>query len=459
LTWTFTLRTGLKFSDGTQITANDVAYSLNRALLPATKSTTAPIYLGLIQDSDKLLEGGIPTLIGDSIQVVSATTLKIKLKARAPYFLSMLTKACADVVEQKLIQQYGSISTNYLMQGGGDGPFVVKQYEQGLKITFVPNANYYGRKPQLRSVVFPFYTQNVAAYNAYAKGQVDIAGVPLAALPEIAKRSDYHKVPQLWIDYYTMNYKVAPFDNIHIRQAFALAIDKTAIASNVWKNTVIPTNHIVPQGMPGYNAQLTGPDGTASLKGNPTQALALLKQGLQEEKLTSLPAIRLTYAAGSNFTQEVQALTGMWQKVLGVTVTAVPVDSNTLLDDVSAATGNTQGLQMWGLSWVGEYPDPQDWLSRQFGNGSVFNNMNYGQNTSNDVALQIATQKQLTSADGNFKSSTRLQAYQLVNDVAWLPIAQVASVFLRQPYVTGIIDNGSGLIPPDDWANIYILQH
>lgn len=90
--------------------------------------------------------------------------------------------------------------------------------------------------------------------------------------------------------------------------------------------------------------------------------------------------------------------------------------------------------------------------------------MNYGQNTSNDVALQIATQKQLASADGNFQSGARLQAYQqaeqqLVNDVAWLPIAQVASVFLRQPYVTGIVDNGSGLIPPDDWANIYILQH
>src|SRR5260370_29927848 len=119
----------------------------------------------------------------------------------------------------------------------------------------------------------------------------------------------------------------------------------------------------------------------------------------------------------------------MWQPVLGVTVTADPVDSNTLLDEVSAATGNSQGLQMWGLSWIAEYPDPQDWLSRQFSEGSVFNNMNYGQNTSTDASHQLLTQQQMVTADTTSKSDARLQAYQkaeqqFVNDVAWLPIEQ-----------------------------------
>ena len=468
LTWTFNLRSGLKFSDGSPLTANDVVYSLDRALQPTTKSSTAPIYLGIIRNSDKLLGGGVTTLIGDSLQVVNATTLKITLKEKAPYFLNMLTKACAYVVEQKMVQQDGSSFTNNLSQGGSDGPFVVQTYDHQSKITFVPNPNYFGPKPQLHQVIFPFYSQETEAYNAYAKGQVDTAGVPLAALPGIASRQDYHKIPQLWINYYTMNYKVAPFDNVHIRQAFALAIDKTAIATNVWKNTVVPTNHIIPEGMPGYNATLKGPDGTTSLKGNPKQAQALLQQGLQEEKWSSaaqIPPIKLTYAGGlSSFDQEVKSMIAMWKSVLGISVTANPVDANTLLDQVSAATGNSQGLQMWGLSWVGEYPDPQDWLTHQFGNGSVFNNMNYGQNASSDVSLQLTTQQQLATADSNFQSSARLQAYQqaeqqLVNDVAWLPMEQVANVFLRQPYVTGIVDNSIGIIPPNDWAKIYILQH
>ncbi len=77
-----------------------------------------------------------------------------------------------------------------------------------------------------------------------------------------------------------MNYLARPFDNIHIRQAFALAIDKTAIANTVWKGTVLPTNHIVPQGMPGYNPNLSGPDGTQKLNGDPAKALDLLNQGI-----------------------------------------------------------------------------------------------------------------------------------------------------------------------------------
>ncbi len=468
LTWTFHLRPHLVFSDGTALTASDVAYSINRALLPATKSTVAPIYLGIIQDANKLLAGTISTLIGDSLIVVDQNTLKIVTQVKAPYFLAMLANACSYVVEQKLIKEYGNNFTDYLNLGGGDGPFIVQQYVHGQKINFIPNPHYYGPKPQLHEVEFPFYTQEAAAYNDYAAGKVDTAGVPLNALPAIAKRPDYHQVPQLWINYYTMNYKVPPFDNLSIRQAFALAIDKTAIAQNVWKNTVIPTNHIIPQGMPGYDPNLTGPDGKTSVTGDPTQAQALLQQGLKQENWSSvsqMPPITLTYASGSNsFNQEVQSLVSMWQHVLGVTVTANPVDPNTLLDEVSAATGNSQGLQMWGLSWVAEYPDSQDWLTRQFGNGSVFNNMNYGQNTSTDVARQQLIQQQLASADTNFTASARQQAYQqaeqqLVNDVAWLPMEQVTSVFLRKPYVAGIVDNSVGIIPPNDWANISILQH
>lgn len=468
LTWTFHLRPHLTFSDGTPLTASDVVYSIDRALQPATKSTVAPIYLKVINDANKLLGGSVTTLIGDSLQVVNPTTVQITTATKAPYFLDMLAHASSYVVEKKLISKYGRTFTDHLNNGGGDGPFLVKQYNHGQSLSLVPNPRYYGPKPQLNSIVFPFYTQQEAAYNDYAAGKVDTTGVPLAALPAVASRPDYHQVPQLWINYYTMNYKVAPFDNISIRQAFALAIDKTALAKNVWKNTVTPTNHIIPQGMPGYNAHLTGPDGTQNLAGNPTEAKALLKQGLQQEHwsdVSQMPPITLAYATGvSSVDKEVQGMIVMWQRVLGVTVTADPVDPNTLLDEVSAATGNAQGVQMWGLSWIAEYPDPQDWLSRQFANGSVFNNMNYGQNTSSDVARQLNTQSQLATADTMDQGNTRLQAYQraeqqLVNDVAWLPIEQVSNVFLRKPYVAGMVDNGLGLIPPNDWANIYILQH
>jgi peptide/nickel transport system substrate-binding protein/oligopeptide transport system substrate-binding protein len=191
-------------------------------------------------------------------------------------------------------------------------------------------------------------------------------------------------------------------------------------------------------------------------------------KGLRAEGWTSvaqMPPITLTYASGiSNFDQEVSAMISMWRKVLGVTVTAHPVDYNTLLADVTAATNNPQGLQMWGLAWVGEYPDPQDWLTRQFDAGVPNNNMNYGQNYSNDAARQQSTQRLLETADANFQSQPRIQAYQnaeqqLVNDVAWLPMEQVTQVYLLKPYVIGMSANPQGQIPPDDWARIFIAQH
>ncbi len=467
LTYTFHLRHNLKFSDGTPLSATDVAYSIDRALQPATKSTVAPIYLSLIKDSDKMLGGFIPTLINDSLITPDANTLVISIKKRAPYFLAMVTYPCSFVVEKRLIDTYKTAFTDHLTEGGSTGPFKVSQYTHGKEIDFVPNSNYYGPQPQLHKVVFPFYQQSDNAYHDYLTGKVDTVGIPVSTFANDKKRNDFHQIPQLWINYYTMNYLVKPFDNIHIRQAFALAIDKAAIATDVWKGTVLPTNHIVPQGMPGFNPNLTSPDGTQSLKGNLAQARALLQMGLKEENLAALPPIKLTYATSANvayFDQEVTAMIKMWHDVLGVTVTPVAIDYNSLLTQVTLATGNAAGLQFWGLTWVAEYPDPQDWLTRQFDSGVPNNNMNYGQNTSSNVAKQQMQQQQLEKADSNSSEDVRIQTYQqaeqqLVNDVAWMPMEQVTSNFLRKTTVIGIVDNAQGIIPPNDWANVYIGQY
>src|SRR3989440_10791775 len=469
LTYTFHLRHNLKFSDGTLLTSADVAYSINRALVPATKSSVAPIYLSLVRDSDKLLAGFIPTftLIGDSLLTPDNNTLIIQIKKKAPYFLDMLTYPCSYVVEKRLIDTYKTSFTAHLTEGGSSGPFKVSHYTPGQEIDFVPNTNYYGPQPQLKKVAFPFYQQADNAYRAYQAGQADLTGVPVSTFASDKKRKDFYQVPQLWINYYTMNYLVKPFDNIHIRQAFALAINKTLIVHTVWKDSLIATNHIVPQGMPGYYPDLAGPDGTQSTSGNPAKAQALFKQGLQEEKIATLPPIKLTYATSTSFAyfdQEVTAMVKMWHDVLGVTVTPDPIDYNALLTQVTLATGNASGLQFWGLTWMAEYPDSQDWLTRQFDRGVPNNNMNYGQNTSTNVARQQYLQQQLENADSNSHEDSRLKSYQqaeqqLVNDVAWMPMEQVTLTFLRQPTVIGIVDNAQGIIPPNDWANIYKGQY
>jgi oligopeptide transport system substrate-binding protein len=471
LTWTFHLKPNLKFSDGTPLTSADVAYSINRALLPATKSTTAPIYLALIKDSDKLNAGKIPTLIGDSIMTPDANTVVLIANKKASYFLDALSYSSSYIVEKSIVEKYGTNWTDHLNEGGGAGPFQVQTYTHGTNIVLVPNANYYGPKPQLSKLIYPFYKDTATNYSAYQSGQVDYAqGIPTTDVPtaKALPNNQYSLVPQLWINYYTMNYLAKPFDNIHIRQAFFLAINKDLIAHNVWKDTVIASNHIVPKGMPGYNPNLTAPDGVTGTSGDAAKAKALFQQGMQEEGYSSvaqIPAIKLTYPSGSPDTNnEVAALQQMWQTTLGVSVKANPEDFNKLLSDITAATNNANGLQFWGIAWIADYPDPQDWTTLQFDKGVPNNNMNYGQNSTSDAATQQQVQAQLEAADINPDQSARLQSYmtaeqQLINDVAWLPVEQVGVSQVLKAYVRGLVFNPQLLIPPDDWGNVFIATH
>jgi oligopeptide transport system substrate-binding protein len=465
LTWTFHLRPNLKFSDGTALTSADVAYSIDRALQPAEKSGVGPIYLALIKDSDKLVAGKIKTIIGDSVMTPDPSTVVLVANKKASYFLDALTYSCSYVVEKSLIDKYGNIKfTDHLTEGGGDGPFKVASYTHGQNIIFVPNPNYYGPIPQLAKVVYPFYKDVDTTYKAYQVNQVDAATIPAAQLAAARKlTNEYHQVPQLWISYYAMNYLVKPFDNIKIRQAFYLAINKDLIVQTVWKNSLIATNHIVPKGMPGYTPNLTGPGGVASTAGDPTKAKALFTAGLQEEGMTlaTLPPIRLTYSSGNkDEDNEVAAMQQMWQNTLGVSVKADPIDFNHLLSEITAATNNPKGLQFWGIGWIADYPDPQDWTTLQFDKGVPNNNMNYGQNNTSDAAQQQAVQQQLEAADINPDQNARLQSYmqaeqQLINDVAWLPMEQVTNNFLRKPCLVGVIDNPQLLTPPNDWGAVY----
>src|SRR5713101_561767 len=217
LTWTFNLRHNLKFSDGTPLTSADVVYSINRALLPATKSVVGPTYLALIKDSDKLNAGKIQTIIGDSLLTPDANTVVIIDNKKASYFLDALVYSTSYVVEKSVIDQYGANWTDHLSDNGGqggDGPFKVQSWTHGTNITFVPNSDYYGAQPQLQKLIYPFYKYAGTNFKAYQAGQTDYAqGVPTAdlATARALPNNQYSLVPQLWINYYTMNYLVKPF--------------------------------------------------------------------------------------------------------------------------------------------------------------------------------------------------------------------------------------------------------
>ncbi len=482
LTYTFHLKPNLKFSDGTTLNANDIAYSIDRALSPALYSATygPGLYLGLIKDAANRGSGKMATLIGDSLKVVDDNTLQIIVAQKSAYFLQSLTYPTSWVVEKSLIAKWGTKWTDHLADNGGQGgsgPFVIQNYNHSTGITFVPNPNYFGKAPLLKKVEFLFYLQLDSMYKAYQAGQLDNSAVPTSDVPVAEKNTaEFKKAPQLSIFYLGLNFLYKPFDNIQIRQAFSLAINRDLMAKNILKDTVTATCHIVPFGMPGYDANLQCPGGGPT-KGDPNKAKQLFQQGLQAEGLTpaTFPSITLVYPTGSQQTaDQVTTMIQAWQTVLGVTIKSQAVDFNTLTTEVNQTTCQTpstpakcqnKGLAMWYIAWIADYPDPQDWTTLQFGQGSANNNVNYGQNFSSSVAQQQHIQQQLAQADGDLSSTaSRMTTYnkaeeQLVNDVAWLSLFQSDTVAVVKAYVQGIVLNAQGLTPPWDWASIYISTH
>ncbi|GER88742.1 oligopeptide-binding protein OppA [Dictyobacter vulcani] len=462
MTYTFKLRDGLKFSNGDPLTSKDVVYSINRAV---AKETNSPVsyYLSLLKDFDKVNSGKQATLVGDSLQTPDANTVVIKINKPAAYFLETLSYPTSYVVNQKIVDKYkGGKSpwTDHLQEGAGAGPFKVDNYNHSTGIKLVRNDNYYGPKPKLNTLQVVFYKDQDGMYKAYQAKQLDFAYVPTSSVGDVAGKPDYSATNVLTIRYLSLNYLAKPFDNIKIRQAFALAINKDTIVKTAINNAFVASNHIIPQGMPGYNDALTGPEGSTT-QGDPAKAKQLLADGLKEEGMTALPPLTLTYyPREQSYKDAMSEVVSMWQSNLSVKVNVNTVARPRLLD-LENATKNNASLTMWQAGWNADYPDPQDWLTTFFDRGSDYNQFNYGQNNSTAAAEQVKVQDELRKADVTQDQTARMKIYndaeqKIINDAGWIPLWQEKVHSLTSQKVHNLKLNSQQLIPPDDWSNIYM---
>ena len=437
-TYTFNIRPNLKWSDGTPIDANTFAYSINRSLSPCTGSGVT-YYMYSIKDAPAFstekcgsdgvsVAGTIKSLIGDSITVADPQTLKIHLSAPAPYFLDGLSYPTGDAQPQQLIQQYGTKNwTDHLTDNGGfsGNLYKVKVWDHKGNLDLVRNDSFWGTKPKLREVDFKIYKTGAAEYADYLDGKLDQGSAPSAQYKQSKARPDFHEVPWLSTFYYQPNWAKAPFDNLDVRQAFDLALNKDVLASQVNQGAVIATNHIVPQGMPGYDQSLVGPDGSASTSGNVSKATSLMDtyatancKGYTagSKQFGSCPPVTLVDANDPSVVTADQAAVQMWQTAFpGYPIKTSFIDFNTEISLIYSPNAP----QLCGIGWVADYPDPQDWLSLQFGTGAINNTGNVNVPAAN--ALMTQADQDL----GSDRMSLYNQAEQLlVTNVAWIVLDQ-----------------------------------
>lgn len=469
LTYTFKVKPGLKWSDGTPITSETYAYSINRAESPCTASPAA-YYLYTLKDAitfntaetctNGKISGKIQTLIGDSIATPDAQTLVLTLAQPATYFLEAFTYPISYAVPEQLITAHPTDWTQHLADNGGFGGNLYKLtlWNHAGKLTLDRNDAFWGDKPKLREIDITFYKDTTTGYNSYLSGKDDIGGAPTAQLAAAKTHKGFHQVGVQQIDYNAMNWKIAPFNDVRVRQAFEIALDKTSLANTVLHGAVQATNHIVPDGMPGYNPNLQGPDGTQNLSGNTQLANQLATAYATDTKcgtatdFSKCPAVTFTIPSGSVDGQnEAAAEQQMWAKAFpGWKISISSIDFDTLLTNLNAKT-----VQFWAIAWIEDYPDPQDWLTTNLACDSAYNSGN---------ACDQQADTLMKAADKNPDLKARLTQYQqaeqiLVTKVGWLPLDQATTWWEVRPWVVNFNVAAGGLTPLQTWQQIYIAKH
>lgn len=455
LTITFALRSGMHFSDGEPINAQTFAYSLNRALDPCVKAPLAR-YLYAIADALAFnqetcatpaqdgITGPITTLIGigQPLNPVDPLTLVITLAHPSITLLAALTTPIAAAVPQALAQQYGITgwSAHLMDHGGlGGGLFALTRTPQqgGLRLT--RNTAFWGAAPRLREIDYSLFTSTAAAYASYQAGKLDVGYPPTALVPAGAKSSTFQSAPTLDLVYLGINWKSAPFTNQQVRQAFALAIDKQFIASQTLRGLVIATNHIVPQGMPGYNAALVGPDSSQRLTADTAQAVKLAASFASSGcsgSFSLCPAITLEAPAEDAHASEIAAdIARMWQAVAPGYPLTVKIEPAALL----AQREQNGQAQLTIDDWMADYPDAQVALGR-------FAPTSPG--ASGSVNQSDALQLTMT-ADAEQDPAQRAKDYQaaeqlLVSAVAIVPLYQEQLFWQTPARVQNVIFDPQG---------------
>jgi hypothetical protein len=256
LTYTFKLRTGVKFSNGREVVASDVKYSIERAVDPKTQGPGAGFF-GAIKGFEDVTGGKATTLAG--IETPDASTVVFNLSRPDATFLHVLAINFASVVPKEAVEAAGG---DFGKKPVGSGPFVLKDWTIGQKLLFERNKDYFVKDvPHIDSFSVEVGQEPLVALLRLQKGEVDIAGdgIPPAKFLEIKNSADGAKMivdgEQLHTGYVTLNTKVKPFDNVKVRQAMNMAINKDRI-TRILNGRATPANQPLPPLMPGLRQVL-----------------------------------------------------------------------------------------------------------------------------------------------------------------------------------------------------------
>ena len=437
--YTFLLKSGLAFSDGTPVTAESYIYTWTRALSPNLNSSVALSLEQSIVGAAAVYNGNAQTVSG--LQAPDDHTLQVTLTSPAPYFLTSLTNPLFFPLNQRVIEQYGDQDwTQHVVAAGiGTGPFKVYAWQHNVNIELVPNPYYYGAKTQLQMVNIHFEADPQTV--SYSAGQYDFTWTMSPDDQFAQKNTQGFKKTSLWqTALLFFDTSSPPFDQAGVRQAFAEAIDKKALLHAAFNDTFLPATTLLANGIPGYQPDYTG------LGYDPNNAHALLNSAYSD--LSNMPQITFSYPVSLVPKAVALNLQQAWHNVLGVQVAL-----NSMEPDAYQQEVDNHQIQLGFNLWTADFPDPYDALADNLLSSSPDNAGQWHNSQFDTLVTQAEAQT------GSARLTLYNQAEQLaISDVGILPLYHPTFAAIIPSWLQGISLNGNGLYF-GDWSDVYIQAH
>lgn len=248
LTWTFLLREGLKWSDGTDLTAKDFVYSWQRVANAETASPYGYDLLNTVVGFDKASKGAVEML---GVSAPDARTFIVKLTTPCLYFDKIAASSALVPVQQAAIKRAGNSWACEPNSYVCNGPYCMESYIDGKQIVFAKNPNYWDIKNiTFNKIVWHLIKDSNIAYSAYKRGEIHlIKDVPVKQLSKLRKDKEFHVSPLMGTYYISFNTRKPPFNDARVREALSLAVDRKYLANTVMQGTYSPSKNFVGPGI------------------------------------------------------------------------------------------------------------------------------------------------------------------------------------------------------------------
>ena len=349
LTYTFHLRAAARWSNGEAVTAQDFVDSYRRLLTPATAATKASLFF-LVKNAEAFYRGTLADFAAVGFRARDALTLDVTLVQPSPQFLAYAASGPWIPVNPRTVARLGRDWTrpgNFV----GNGPFTLVEWRPHQRIVVRRCADYWdAAHVLLAGLQFLAFDNGDVEERAFRAGQIDVTmAVPVAKLAPYARAEPavLHRVPLHETRYLALNTRRAPLNDVRVRRALALALDRDALVNLVLQGGQTPALHLVPEHLGGFASR-------AALREDTTEARRLLAAAGFPGG-AGFPRLELTGWAN---TPVLEALQATWQKELGIELALTTRDAR-----VHVAAMEAGSYDLGFIAAIPDVADPADLLA------------------------------------------------------------------------------------------------